>query len=174
MFSAVILQIILVDAVFSFDSILTAIGLIDNVVIMIIAVIISMIIMMIFASPISNFINKHPTLQILALSFLIMIGVMLVAEGYTDNDQGRGDRQACRNAAARKQRLVVLFSPNGTLYVTNAEGEWSGGLPNGRGTSRINGRQNSGIWEDGCLAEEDSDYNFWSVFMTTSSECGFE
>ena len=81
-FSAVILQIILVDAVFSFDSILTAIGLIDNVVIMIIAVIISMIIMMIFASPISNFINKHPTLQILALAFLILIGVLLIAEGF--------------------------------------------------------------------------------------------
>jgi len=81
-FSAVILQIILVDAVFSFDSILTAIGLIDNVLIMIIAVIISMIIMMIFAGPISNFINKHPTLQILALAFLILIGVLLIAEGF--------------------------------------------------------------------------------------------
>ena len=81
-FSAVILQIILVDAVFSFDSILTAIGLIDNVLIMIIAVVISMIIMMIFAGPISSFINKHPTLQILALAFLILIGVLLVAEGF--------------------------------------------------------------------------------------------
>ena len=81
-FSAVILQIVLVDAVFSFDSILTAIGLVENVVTMIIAVVISMILMMVFAGTISNFINKHPTLQILALSFLIMIGVMLVAEGF--------------------------------------------------------------------------------------------
>lgn len=81
-FSAVILQIVLVDAVFSFDSILTAIGLVENVVVMIIAVVISMILMMVFAGAISNFINKHPTLQILALSFLIMIGVMLVAEGF--------------------------------------------------------------------------------------------
>lgn len=81
-FSAVILQIVLVDAVFSFDSILTAIGLVENVLIMIIAVVISMILMMVFAGAISNFINKHPTLQILALSFLIMIGVMLVAEGF--------------------------------------------------------------------------------------------
>lgn len=81
-FGAVILQIVLVDAVFSFDSILTAIGLVENVIIMIIAVVISMILMMVFAGAISNFINKHPTLQILALSFLIMIGVMLVAEGF--------------------------------------------------------------------------------------------
>jgi predicted tellurium resistance membrane protein TerC len=81
-FGAVIVQIILVDAVFSFDSILTAIGLVDNVIIMIIAVVISMIIMIIFAGAISRFINKHPTLQILALAFLIMIGMLLIAEGF--------------------------------------------------------------------------------------------
>jgi predicted tellurium resistance membrane protein TerC len=80
--SAVILQIVLVDAVFSFDSILTAVGLVDNVWVMIIAVVISMILMMLFSGRISTFINKHPTLQVLALSFLIMIGVMLVAEGF--------------------------------------------------------------------------------------------
>jgi predicted tellurium resistance membrane protein TerC len=81
-FSAVILQIVMVDAVFSFDSILTAIGLVDNVIIMIAAVIISMLIMIFFAGAISRFINKHPTLQVLALAFLIMIGVMLVAQGF--------------------------------------------------------------------------------------------
>jgi predicted tellurium resistance membrane protein TerC len=81
-FGAVIVQIILVDAVFSFDSILTAIGLVDNVIVMIIAVVISMIIMIIFAGTISRFINKHPTLQILALAFLIMIGMLLIAEGF--------------------------------------------------------------------------------------------
>lgn len=81
-FTSVILQIVMVDAVFSFDSILTAIGLSDNVSVMIAAVVISMIIMMLFATRISTFINKHPSLQILALSFLIMIGVMLVAEGF--------------------------------------------------------------------------------------------
>jgi predicted tellurium resistance membrane protein TerC len=80
--SAVIVQIVLVDAVFSFDSILTAIGLVDNVVVMIIAVIISILIMMVFARTISVFINRHPTLQMLALSFLILIGVLLVAEGF--------------------------------------------------------------------------------------------
>lgn len=81
-FKAVILQIVLIDAVFSFDSILTAIGLVESVLVMIIAVVISMTIMIFFAGPISRFINKQPTLQILALSFLIMIGVMLVAEGF--------------------------------------------------------------------------------------------
>jgi predicted tellurium resistance membrane protein TerC len=81
-FTAVILQIVVVDMIFSFDSILTAIGLADNVWIMIAAVVISMIIMMLFSGRISRFINKHPTLQILALAFLIMIGVMLVAEGF--------------------------------------------------------------------------------------------
>ena len=80
--SAVIVQIVLVDAIFSFDSILTAVGLVDEVLVMIIAVVLSIILMMVFASVISNFINKHPTLQMLALSFLIVIGVMLVAEGF--------------------------------------------------------------------------------------------
>ncbi|MCX6181583.1 MAG: TerC family protein [Bacteroidetes bacterium] len=80
--SKIILQIVLIDIVFSFDSILTAIGLAqDQVGIMIAAVVVSMIIMMFFSGPISNFINKHPTLQVLALSFLIMIGLMLVLEG---------------------------------------------------------------------------------------------
>jgi predicted tellurium resistance membrane protein TerC len=81
-FGSVIFQIVLVDAVFSFDSILTAVGLVDNVWTMIIAVVISMTIMMLFSGAISRFINKHPTLQILALAFLIMIGVLLIAEGF--------------------------------------------------------------------------------------------
>jgi len=78
----VIFQIILLDAVFSFDSILTAIGLVDEVILMIIAVVISMSIMIAFAGKISNFINRHPALQILALSFLILIGFMLLVEGF--------------------------------------------------------------------------------------------
>ena len=78
----VIFQIILLDVIFSFDSILTAVGLVDQVIIMIVAVILSMIVMMLFAGKISKFINKNPTLQILALSFLILIGVMLLVEGF--------------------------------------------------------------------------------------------
>lgn len=78
---SIIIQIILVDAVFSFDSILTAVGLVDNVVLMIIAVVISIGIMMLFAGPVTRIINKHPTLQMLALTFLVVIGVVLVAGG---------------------------------------------------------------------------------------------
>jgi predicted tellurium resistance membrane protein TerC len=78
-FGSVIFQIVLVDAVFSFDSILTAVGLVDNVAVMIIAVIISIIIMMLFAGPVTRVINAHPTLQMLALSFLVVIGVVLIA-----------------------------------------------------------------------------------------------
>jgi len=77
----IVLQIVMLDIVFSFDSILTAIGLTEQLIIMIIAVIISMIIMMIFSGKISQFIAKNPTLEMLALSFLILIGVMLILEG---------------------------------------------------------------------------------------------
>ena len=77
---AILVQIVLLDMVFSFDSILTAVGLTEEVTIMIIAVVISIGIMMVFAGAISRFINKHPTLQILALSFLILIGFMLIVE----------------------------------------------------------------------------------------------
>lgn len=81
MMTMVIAQIIMVDIIFSLDSILTAVGLVDNVAIMIIAVILSMSIMMLFAGTVSRVINAHPSLQMLALSFLVVIGVLLVAEG---------------------------------------------------------------------------------------------
>ena len=78
----VLFQIVLVDAVFSFDSILTAVGLVDSVLVMIIAVIVSISIMMLFAGPVTKIINRHPTLQMLALSFLVVIGVVLIASGF--------------------------------------------------------------------------------------------
>ncbi len=81
-FSTIILQIILLDIVFSFDSILTAIGLSKQIPIMIAAVVISIIVMMLFSGKISDFVNKHITLQILALSFLILIGFMLMIEAF--------------------------------------------------------------------------------------------
>lgn len=77
-----IVQISLLDLVFSFDSILTAIGLTDKLPVMITAVIISIIFMMIFSGKVADFIHKNPTLEILALSFLILIGFMLVLEGF--------------------------------------------------------------------------------------------
>ena len=77
----VILQIVVLDMVFSFDSILTAVGLTQEIMIMIVAVTVAMFVMMTFAGRISDFINKHPSLQMLAMSFLILIGFMLVLEG---------------------------------------------------------------------------------------------
>lgn len=81
LFSAVV-QIVLIDIVFSFDSILTAVGIAKSVYVMVAAVVISMGVMMVFAKNISDFINAHPTLKMLALSFLIMIGFMLVIESF--------------------------------------------------------------------------------------------
>ena len=78
----VIFQILLLDIVFSFDSILTAIGLSDQLKIMIVAIIIAMIVMIFFVEIISRFIKKHPTFQVLALSFLILIGFMLILDGF--------------------------------------------------------------------------------------------
>ncbi|HEY8938520.1 MAG TPA: TerC family protein [Cyclobacteriaceae bacterium] len=79
--SGIIIQIILLDIIFSFDSILTAVGLTDHVIIMIIAVILSIGIMIIFSGAISDFIHKHPSMEVLALGFLILIGFMLFLEG---------------------------------------------------------------------------------------------
>lgn len=79
-FSSAIIQIVALDIIFSFDSILTAVGLTNELLLMIIAVIASIIVMMIFSGNISEFINRHPTLQVLALSFLILIGFMLSIE----------------------------------------------------------------------------------------------
>ncbi|MDF3077744.1 MAG: rane protein TerC, involved in tellurium resistance [Sphingobacteriaceae bacterium] len=83
--SAVIIQITLINIIFSFDSILTAVGMTTGIpgalILMIIAVVLSVLIMMLFAVPVGNFINNHPTMQILGLSFLILIGFMLIVEG---------------------------------------------------------------------------------------------
>jgi predicted tellurium resistance membrane protein TerC len=81
-FAMVLLQIVFIDLVFSFDSILTAIGLVQEIVIMAIAIIISIGVMVFFVNQISTYVENHPTVKMLALSFLIMIGVMLVAEGF--------------------------------------------------------------------------------------------
>ncbi|MEM9935600.1 MAG: TerC family protein [Bacteroidota bacterium] len=81
-FMGVILQIIVLDVIFSFDSILTAVGLAKHVEVMIVAVVIALVIMIFAAGPISNFINARPTMKMLALSFLLLIGFMLVAEGF--------------------------------------------------------------------------------------------
>lgn len=80
--NSIIFQIVLIDIVFSFDSILTAVGLVTNLLIMILAVVIAIIIMILFSGKVSDFINKNPTIKILALSFLLMIGMVLVLESF--------------------------------------------------------------------------------------------
>jgi predicted tellurium resistance membrane protein TerC len=81
-FTAILLQIILIDMVFSLDSIITAVGMVDQVAVMIAAVIASVGLMMLFARPIGDFVSRHPSIKMLALSFLMVVGVMLVAEGF--------------------------------------------------------------------------------------------
>jgi predicted tellurium resistance membrane protein TerC len=80
-FKSIMIQIILIDMVFSIDGIVTAIGMANNLIIMIIAIMISMLVMFYFAPKISAFIHKHPTFKILALSFLVLIAVLLVVDG---------------------------------------------------------------------------------------------
>jgi predicted tellurium resistance membrane protein TerC len=81
-FSGVIVEILLMDIIFSLDSVITAVGMVKDIGVMIAAVVLAMIVMLIFVNQISEFVNRHPTIKVLALSFLILIGTMLVAEAF--------------------------------------------------------------------------------------------
>ncbi|MBK8521755.1 MAG: TerC family protein [Ferruginibacter sp.] len=81
-FTQVIIQILIMDLVFSVDSIITAIGMVKEVWIMYVAIIVTVLIMLVAAEPISNFVNKHPAFKMLALSFLLLIGFALISEGF--------------------------------------------------------------------------------------------
>ena len=81
-FTSVIVQILLLDAVFSLDSVITAVGMVDQIGIMVSAVVIAVLFMMVFAAPIGRFVERHPTVKMLALSFLLLIGMTLIAEGF--------------------------------------------------------------------------------------------
>jgi predicted tellurium resistance membrane protein TerC len=80
-FAAVIVQIMLLDVVFSLDSVITAVGMVDDVPVMVAAIVIAIVLMMLFAKPIGDFVEQHPTVRMLALSFLLLIGMALVADG---------------------------------------------------------------------------------------------
>lgn len=80
-FGAILVQIAIIDIVFSLDSVITAVGMVDHVAIMVIAIVIAVGIMMVAAKPIGEFVDRHPTIKMLALSFLILVGVALIAEG---------------------------------------------------------------------------------------------
>jgi predicted tellurium resistance membrane protein TerC len=81
-FTAIIFQIIIIDMVFSLDSIITAVGLVDQIEVMVAAVVASVLLMMVFAGSIGRFVSNHPTIKMLALSFLFVIGVLLIADGF--------------------------------------------------------------------------------------------
>ena len=81
-FASAIVQIMVIDLVFSLDSIITAVGMVDELEIMIAAVIASVGLMMLFAAPIGRFVSEHPTIKMLALAFLVVVGVVLIAEGF--------------------------------------------------------------------------------------------
>ncbi len=84
-FLAVIVQVIVVDMVFSLDSIITAVGMVDQLAVMITAVVVSVALMMVFAAAIGRFVNQHPTIKMLALAFLVVVGVVLIAEGFGEH-----------------------------------------------------------------------------------------
>ena len=77
----IIIQIMIMDIIFSLDSVITAIGMVENITIMVVAIVIAMVVMLVFAKSIGDFVNRHPSMKILALAFLMLIGVLLTAEG---------------------------------------------------------------------------------------------
>jgi predicted tellurium resistance membrane protein TerC len=80
-FGAIVTQIAVIDIIFSLDSVITAVGMVDDLWVMVVAVVVAMIIMLVASTPLANFVNRHPTVKMLALSFLLLIGVVLVADG---------------------------------------------------------------------------------------------
>jgi predicted tellurium resistance membrane protein TerC len=81
-FGATIMQIVMIDVIFSLDSVITAVGMASDIAIMVIAVVISVIVMMVAATPLTDFVSRHPTVKMLALSFLLLIGMTLMADGF--------------------------------------------------------------------------------------------
>jgi len=81
-FGGVIAQVMVLDIVFSLDSIITAVGMVDERWVMVTAIVISIVFMLVFARPVGEFVERHPTVKVLALSFLIMIGLVLMADGF--------------------------------------------------------------------------------------------
>ncbi len=77
-----VMQIAVIDIIFSLDSVITAVGMADHLWVMVVAVVIAMIIMIVASTPLANFVSSHPTVKMLALAFLLLIGVLLIADGF--------------------------------------------------------------------------------------------
>ena len=95
-FGLVVAQIIVLDAVFSLDAVITAVGMVEQLGVMMAAVVISMAVMVIASKPLTRFVNAHPTVVVLCLSFLLMVGLSLIAEGHPITGSGRGRRMVAR------------------------------------------------------------------------------
>jgi predicted tellurium resistance membrane protein TerC len=113
----VLAQIMVIDVVFSLDSVITAVGMADHVAIMIIAVVIAMIVMIIAVNPVSGFIERHPSVRILALAFLLLIGAMLVAEG-----MGRHVEKGYIYAAMAFSLFVEMLNLRGRRHAAGRAG----------------------------------------------------
>jgi predicted tellurium resistance membrane protein TerC len=124
-FAKVIATIAVIDIVFSLDSVITAVGMVDSIWVMVVAMVIAMLVMLYFAEPISRFVDTHPTLKVLALSFLILIGVMLVAEGLGQHIN-KGYIYAAMSFAVLVEMVNMrLRGPKKEAAVTKPEGSKS-------------------------------------------------
>jgi predicted tellurium resistance membrane protein TerC len=116
-YASVLAQIMALDIVFSLDSVITAVGMVQQVAIMIAAVVAAVLVMMAFARPIGNFVSRHPTIKMLAIAFLLAIGVMLIADGSTTTrPRARSLRMASPSSmlnlkAGHRERPVHLRQP---------------------------------------------------------------
>lgn len=134
-FMSVIAQIMVIDLVFSLDSIITAVGMVDDVRVMIAAVVASVGLMMLFAGPIGRFVSDHPTIKMLALSFLVVVGVVLIAEGF-DNHVPKGYVYFAMAFSLGVEMLNIRLRKRAKapVHLRNSyeEGEQSGGADAGR------------------------------------------
>lgn len=112
----IVLQITLMDIIFSLDSVITAVGMVDDVTVMITAIVIAMLVMIVFARKIGDFVNEHPSMKILALSFMLLIGVLLVAEGF-DQHISKGYIYAAMGFALLVELLNMRFRKRHPLPV---------------------------------------------------------
>ncbi|NBT68685.1 MAG: TerC family protein [Betaproteobacteria bacterium] len=117
-FASVILQIMVIDLVFSLDSIITAVGMVDQVEIMIAAVIVSVGLMMVFARAIGEFVSNHPSIKMLALSFLVVVGIVLIAEGF-EHHVPKGYIYFAMAFSVCVEMLNIKFRKQRTTYKQN-------------------------------------------------------
>ncbi|MBX3401419.1 MAG: TerC family protein [Gemmataceae bacterium] len=126
-FAKIIAQIAIIDIVFSLDSVITAVGMVDTVWVMITAMVIAMLVMLAFAGAISNFVDKYPTIKVLALSFLILIGVLLVADGLGQHID-KGYVYFAMAFGVGVEMVNILMKPKGVPALV-AEADRSEGAP---------------------------------------------